>query len=335
MFIICILADLCKIVLRWCVAEMTTVTTQEGMTVYDLNDLKSFVSVVETGNLSASAKEIGVSKSTLSRRISHLEEVMRQPLMRRQANRMFANDAGNAFLPFAKSILDTVNRAHRTVDDLKETVSGHLNVGVFTGLSRSWVTQEIFDYLEAFPEINIDVYTLSTFDDVREQTDVAVFMGALQDSNFKSELLGELNCSLYAHKRFLESHQAIDSPQDLEQYEWVNLHDFYSNDTTVSLFHEEHGYHEIPMPRSRLTTDLMGFHLDSIVNGRGVGILPDYLVAMRERHHPGDLIRVLPNWRAPKLPLYLLYAYGHLPKRSQVLLTRLKKAFSASLLLAE
>lgn len=298
---------------------------------YDLNDLKSFVSVVETGNLSTSAKELGVSKSTLSRRISHLEEVMRQPLMRRQANRMFANDAGKAFLPFAKSILDTVTRAHRTVDDLKETVSGHLNVGVFSGLSRSWVTQEIFRYLEAFPEVNVDVYTMSTFDDLREQTDVAVFMGDLKDSNFKAELLGELNCSVYAHHSFLASHSPIESPQDLEQYEWVNLHNFYSSEATVSLFHEEHGYKEVPMPRSRLTTDLMSFHLDSIVNGRGVGILPDYLVAMRERYHPGDLVKVLPDWKAPKLPLYLLYAYGHLPKRSDVLLTRLKKAYSASL----
>lgn len=298
---------------------------------YDLNDLKSFVSVVETGNLSSSAKDLGVSKSTLSRRISHLESVMRQPLMRRQANRMFANDAGRAFLPFAKSILETVIRAHRTVDDLKETVSGNLKVGVFGGLSRSWVTREIFYYLEEFPEVNIDVYTMSTFDDLREQTDIAVFMGELGDSTFKSELLGELSCGVYAHNGFLEDHRPVNSPEDLEQYEWVNLHNFYAGEATVSLYHEEQGYKEVPIPRSRLTTDLMGFHLDSIVNGRGVGVLPDYMVNMREKHHPGELVRVLPDWQAPKLPLSLLYAYGHLPKRCQVLLTRLKKAYLASL----
>ncbi|MBJ7549716.1 LysR family transcriptional regulator [Marinomonas ostreistagni] len=297
---------------------------------YDLNDLKSFVSVVETGNLSSSAKHLGVSKSTLSRRISHLEDVMRQPLMRRQANRMFANDAGKAFLPYAKSILDTVLRAHRTVDELKETVAGRLTVGLFSGLSRSWATRELFQFLDDFPEAQIDVYTVTDFQDIREQTDVVLYMGELHGGTFKSELLGELDCGIYAHKRYLEKHGPIAAIEELEEHDWVNLHNFFGHDQMSALFHSEHGYKEIRMPRSRLTTDLMGFHLDCIVHGRGIGILPEDMVARREEFHPGELIRVLPEWQAPKLPLYLLYAYGHLPKRNQVLLTRLKNAYSNS-----
>lgn len=294
---------------------------------YDLNDLKSFVSVVETGNLSASAKELGVSKSTLSRRISHLEGVMRQPLMRRQANRMFANDAGRTFLPFAQNILETVGRAHRTVDELKENVSGQLNFALFSGLNRSWVNRELFNYLATYPEVNVDVYTLSRLDELRAETDVAIWMGQVGDLSFKAELLGEMSCGLYASKSYVERVGAPTSLVELEQHDCINLHNFYSNEQTLSLYNEALGYREVSMPRSRLTTDLLSFHIDGIVNGRGIGVIPDEMVKARDKHHPGDMVKILPEWQAPSIPLYLLYSYGHLPKRCQMLLQQLKKAY--------
>ncbi|MFD1381910.1 LysR family transcriptional regulator [Rhodanobacter aciditrophus] len=298
---------------------------------YDLSDLQSFVSVIETGSLGASAKELGVSKSTLSRRISHLEDVLKQPLMRRQANRIFANDAGRAFLPYANTILEMVGRAHRKVDELKETVSGKLKVALFSGLSRSWVTREIFKYLAEYPEINIDVYTVSALEDVQSATDVVIWIGELEETDLKTELMGEMRCGLYASPDYLTSVGVPETIDELGQKDWVNLHNFYSSDHMLSLFHEEHGYASLKMPTSRLSTDLMSFHLDAIVNGRGIGVLPEYLVASRAKFHSDDLEMVLPEWQAPSLPLYLMYPYGHLPKRCQEFMKQIKKAYQATL----
>lgn len=298
---------------------------------YDLSDLQSFVSVIETGSLGSSAKELGVSKSTLSRRISHLETVLKQPLMRRQANRIFANDAGRAFLPYANSILDMVGRAHRTVDELKETVVGNLKVALFSGLSRSWVTREIFNYLSMYPEINIDVYTISRLEEVQSATDVVIWIGELNETDLKPELLGEMRCGLYASQSYIEEFGAPDSIDELSRRDWVNLHNFYSSEPALSLFHEALGYADLKMPTSRLSTDLMSFHIDAIVNGRGIGVLPDYLVEARAKYHPGDLQVILPDWRAPSLPLYLMHPYGHLPKRCQEFLKQLKKAYASTL----
>ncbi|WP_067221515.1 LysR family transcriptional regulator [Marinomonas gallaica] len=294
---------------------------------YDLNDLKSFVSVVESGSLSTSAKELEVSKSTLSRRISHLENVMRQPLMRRQANRMIINDAGKAFLPFAKSILETVGRAHRTVDELKESVSGKLTFALFSGLGRSWVNGQLFRYLAQYPDINVDMYTISRIDELKAETDVAIWMGGLRETPFKTELLGEMSCSLYASKDYIEKQGEPTNVEELETHNWVNLHSFYPNESSLSLYHPEIGYHDVSMPCSRLSTDLLSFQIDGIVNGHGIGVIPDEVVAARAKYHPGDMVKVLPSWQAPSIPLYLLYSYGHLPKRCQVLLQQLKKAY--------
>lgn len=294
---------------------------------YDFNDLKSFVSVVETGNLSSSAKELGVSKSTLSRRISHLEDVMKQPLMRRQANKMSANDAGLAFLPFAKNMLEIAYRANRTVDELKETVTGQLTIALFSGLSRSWVNRVLFDYLATYPEVNVDVYTVSRMDEMREGTDIAIWMGDLPSTTFKADLLGNMSCGLYANVHYIEQHGIPESPEELPSHDCINLHSFYHDGRTLSLYHSDKGYREVEMPRSRLNTDLLNFHIEAVVNGRGIGVIPDAMVQARAKHHPNDMIQVLPEWSAPSIPLYLLCSYGHLPKRCQVLLQQLKKAY--------
>ena len=294
---------------------------------YDLNDLKSFVSVVESGNLSASAKELRVSKSTLSRRISHLEDVMHQPLMRRQANRMLINDAGRTFLPFAQNILETVERAHLKVDELKETVSGKLNFALFSGLNRSWVNRELFNYLATYPDVNVEVYTLTGLDGLRADTDLAIWMGEVNDSSFKAELLGQMSCGLYASKDYIARAGTPNTLAELEHHDCLNVHNFYASGPCLSLFNEQEGDCEVVMPRSRLTTDLLSFHIDGIVNGRGIGVIPNEMVAARAKHHPDDMMRVLPEWHAPSIPLYLLYPYGHLPKRCQALIQQLKNTY--------
>ena len=105
---------------------------------YDLNELQAFVSVMKTGSLRKSAHKLGVSKSTLSRRISHLEGAVNQPLLRRQANQLLANEPGIKFLPYAEAILKTALEGQLAIEELKEEVSGSITLYVHDALVRGW-----------------------------------------------------------------------------------------------------------------------------------------------------------------------------------------------------
>ncbi|MCA1771842.1 MAG: LysR family transcriptional regulator, partial [Halomonas sp.] len=61
---------------------------------HDFDELKAFAEVMASGSLTRSAHKLGLAKSTLSRRISHLEARLDQPLLRRQANRLLPTEAG-------------------------------------------------------------------------------------------------------------------------------------------------------------------------------------------------------------------------------------------------
>ncbi len=286
---------------------------------YDMNDLQSFITLIETENLTQAAKQLSVSKSTLSRRITNLENQLGQPLLLRQANRMIANDAGRAFHPFACKIIDSAKQAQKTIDSLQDSVIGDLSIAAYSGLARSWLPKEIIHFAGEHPEINFSLKTTSKFAEL-EQADVGVWLGSPEPSRFKEEMVGYLTCGLYASKKFVAENQDLVDIDELEKIPWVNFHHFYQPAGDLELHHSEDGAKRIQIPKSQIWTDQIAMQLEQIAKGTGIGVLPDYMVTMREKHHPGDLIRVLPQWQLPLIPVYLLYPYGTLPKRMSAFL---------------
>jgi len=63
----------------------------------DLNDVRSFVKIVDLGSFAAAAREIGVPKSTLSRRIAALEATLGTTLIVRDRRQFHVTDDGAAF----------------------------------------------------------------------------------------------------------------------------------------------------------------------------------------------------------------------------------------------
>ena len=102
---------------------------------YDLEELATFADVMESGSLTVSARRLGVAKSTLSRRIAHLETRLDQPLLRRQANRLMPTEAGGLFLGYAREMLRIAEQSHLALDDLKAEISGEVVVKVPSALA--------------------------------------------------------------------------------------------------------------------------------------------------------------------------------------------------------
>ncbi|MFI8619532.1 LysR family transcriptional regulator [Marinomonas sp. NPDC078689] len=290
---------------------------------YDLNEVKTFVSVMGTGNLKESALELGVSKSTLSRRINHLETVLNQPLLRRQANRLIANEAGLQFLPFARKMLEIADEGLKAVEDLKGEVTGKLTVYVHNVLIRGWFSSRMFEFLDQHPGVNMEVKTGNNLVQGLSGNDVSIWVGQPADEGLKAEKIGELSQGVYASPQYLEETTHIQHPSELHHYAWVDM--IKNDEGSICLENDVDGKVCFEVPESRLIVDQFTLHADAIVRGNGVGILPNYLVDMRAKHHADSLVNCLPDWRADPMPVYIQYPYGHLPKKLQVLINYLKE----------
>ena len=294
---------------------------------YDLNEVRTFVSVMETGNLKESAQQLGVSKSTLSRRISHLEDALKQPLLRRQANRLIANEAGIKFLPFAKKMLNVADEGHKAVEELKEEVSGSIVAYVHTTLVRGWFTGLMFDFLDEFPQVNIEIRTGNQLFQEIKSNDICVWVGEPTNDQLRSEKIGELSQGLYASTAYLERIGMLNHPAELNHFAWV---DTLKNDqNNITLDHETQGNVSFELPPSRLTVDQYALHADAIARGKGVGLLPYYFAKKHLHRHPDVFVSCLPEWKGKTLPVYLQYPLGHLPKKMQTLIQHLREEAKA------
>ena len=294
---------------------------------YDFDELAAFEAVMEDGSLSRSAARLGVSKSTLSRRIHQLEAHLGQPLLRRQSNCMLATEAGEVFLRYCHQLQQLARQSHQALDELKEAVSGELTVHVHSIFLRGWFTSCAEAFLARHPGVRLEVRTQFAAPAVGDELALGLWLGRVADCSLRQESLGRLSRRLYAHPDYLARRGVPAHPGELGGHDWVDL--LGDTGEGLALHHERDGIVDIAPPASRLRVDHHAMHIDAIARGRGLGVLPDWLVEQRERAHPGDLVPCLEAWRPSALPVTLLYPFGQQTRRVSSLLEMLRQSVPA------
>ncbi|WP_104203343.1 LysR family transcriptional regulator [Billgrantia saliphila] len=294
---------------------------------YDLDELLAFDHVMRSGSLTRSAHALGLAKSTLSRRISQLERQLGQPLLRRQSNRLLPTEAGQLFLTYCQQILTLAEQGRQALDELSEEVCGELFVATHNALARSWLAARLAAFMEMHPGIRLTLQTPSAPPMAADSQAVTVWLGEVHGSELHQETLGWLSRGLYAHPDYLNRHGRPDHPRELGRHTWIDL--LGETDQGLTLNHPQLGEYCFQPPDTRFRVDQQTLHGDAIARGHGLGIMPDWLAAARERAHPGSLVRCLPEWAAPALPVTLLYAYGPQPRRVSALLGFLRQTSPA------
>ncbi|MBF6130041.1 LysR family transcriptional regulator [Nocardia brasiliensis] len=143
----------------------------------DTEAVRSFVRAAELGQLQQAAEELGVTQQAVSKRIAALERALDVRLFTRTARGVELTLDGQAFLPHARTIVTSVDRAVAAI----EPGSRALRIDVL-GL-RSAQAVVLHDYWRAHPEIALDVVTLKV-DDPRVAV-AAVRAGEI-DATFRS-----------------------------------------------------------------------------------------------------------------------------------------------------
>ncbi|PMR77364.1 LysR family transcriptional regulator [Billgrantia endophytica] len=290
---------------------------------YDLAELTSFVHVMQSGSLTRSAQELGLAKSTLSRRIAQLENQLGQPLLRRQSNRLLPTEAGQLFYGYCQQIIELAEQGQHALDELRQEVSGELVVATHNALARSWLCDQLMVFMADHPGIRL---TLQTRQHPPLDTDsqaVFLWLGEVPKTVLRQETLAWLGRGLYAHPDHLARCGAPAHPKELARHAWVDL--LGDTEHGLVLHHPDEGEYFFQPPDSRFQVDQHVLHGDAIAHGQGMGIMPHWLAARREAFHPGSLQRCLPEWSAPPVPVTLLHAYGHRPRKVTALLCHLRQ----------
>lgn len=279
---------------------------------------------MQSHSLTESSRALNQPKSTLSRRLSQLESVLGQPLFRRESNKVIPTDAGHLFFRYAQEILLLADSGHSALDKLRQEVSGSLLVRCHDTLLRSWFGPLVLQFMKEHPGLDITMQNQTQIPGPELTDGICLWLGNEPETGLNCERIGSLRQSIYASPHYLEQQGSPSTPEELAAHEWVGL----SDDTKfeIELRHHQRGKFQPALTNCRLKVDRLLIQVDAILNGGGLGLIPDWNAAARLKHHPGCLTRCLPEWQGPTLGIYLLFPHGALPKRAHVFINYLRQS---------
>ncbi|MBS7542481.1 LysR family transcriptional regulator [Ancylobacter oerskovii] len=276
-----------------------------------LGAMAILLKVVETGSLSAAAKQLGVPLATVSRRIAELEAHLDTRILNRTSRRLSLTEAGRLYVEASRRILEQVEEAERSAMGVYKDPKGQLTVTAPVVFGRTHMIPIIAEFLAQYPEIDVKLVLADRLLDLLEaDVDVALRIGELDDSSLVALRVGAVRRVTCASPTYLATHGRPQEPQDLKRHICVTFDNLAS--PAGWRFSSPNGDVQVPV-RSRLTVTTAEAAVDGAVAGLGFTRLLSYQIAREKR--TGRLEVVLAEYELPAWPVSLVHAGQQLPPR--------------------
>lgn len=289
-------------------------------------DMQTFMRVVEAGSISGAAERLGVAKSAVSRRLSELEARLGVQLLRRTTRRLNLTDSGRGFYDRCQRILADLEEAEAAVSQAHATLRGRLRVAAPLSFGLRHLGPAITEFMQQHPQVDFDLdFNDRQVDLLAEDIDVAIRIARLEDSSLIARRLWSSRLVLCASPGYLQAHGTPSVPEDLVKHRAL----IYSNapDPTLLILQDERGHeHRLHMP-ARLRANNGDFLREVAVAGEGLLLSPSFIV--HESLRNGELVRVLPAYRAGEVNAYAVYPQTrHLSQRVRAFVDFLVERFA-------
>lgn len=290
---------------------------------HDLAAIRAFNALCQHKSLTAAAKYLEQPKSTLSRRLSQLENDLGRALLAREGNRLTLTKAGEVYASYAERILHMAIQSEEALQELDQQVTGTITLAVDANVMRGWMSGVIDEFMKAHPSIHLRVICQYSLHDHHTVPDLIIWVGPITAEGYHTERIGHWRYALYCSPDYLSQHPNLHHPRQLSEHPWI---DFISlRQDGLTLTHAQHGSYTLPSLDSRLQSDHLPMQADCIRKGRGIGLLPTAFAEGLRHAHPGAITPCLAGWYTDPLPIHYLYPLGRQPLRVRLLIDMMRE----------
>lgn len=192
---------------------------------FDWNDIRYFLAAARGGSTVAASKIMRVDQSTVSRRISALEERLGARLFNRAVGGYELTNLGHEILATAEKAELELSAIPLLVEGRARHLSGIVKVTTNETIADLFLMPALPEFAELYPDIRVDVTVTSRWLDIaRGEADVALRAARVWDA---AELwainLSELPWAIYCSHEYVEKHGAPTSTSDLPQQKIIGV----------------------------------------------------------------------------------------------------------------
>ncbi|MET4683328.1 LysR family transcriptional regulator [Brevundimonas faecalis] len=296
----------------------------------DLEALAIFAKVAETQSFSGAADALALSKATVSKAVSRLEQRLGTTLLHRTSRRFSLTDSGRSLAARAAQMVAEAEAAEGEALDQAVTPRGLVRLAAPMSFGMAYVAPALPEFLARHPDVSVDLHLSdATVDLVGEGFDCALRIASLPDSSMTARRLRPVQRHLVASPGYLEQRGRPTHPDDLARHACLG-YAYLPSGEAWRLVHEESGQEAVVRPVGPLRANNADALTAALCAGLGLAVQPDFIYWRDVAE--GRLETVMTDWALPPISLHLVApGGGPRPARVTALMDYLAKRFSTPL----
>ncbi|MGD0190210.1 MAG: LysR family transcriptional regulator [Rhizomicrobium sp.] len=283
----------------------------------DFEALAVFAKVVEQRSFAAAARDLKLSKATVSKAVSRLEARLGTRLFNRTSRRLALTDTGRTLASRAAQLLADGEAAEGEAQTQSLAPRGLVRLAAPMSFGVLHVAPLLPEFFRLYPDVSIDLHLSDAMVDlIGDGFDAAIRIAALPDSSLVARRLCPMSPYLLGAPAYFKKHGKPKHPLQLAEHACLGYAYQLTPDTWR--FRQKNGETASVRPAGPLRVNNGDAMLPAILAGVGLGVLPDFIV--RDALSKRELEIVLPEWSLPAGAVHWVTPPGGpKPKRLEVL----------------
>jgi len=269
-----------------------------------IGDLSLFLRVLDLGSISAAARSLDLSVAVASQRLKRLERELGVRLLHRTTRTLHATPEGAALAEQGRMLVEDLEALISGLRQSGTDVAGTLRVTTSASFGRQYISPLLPEFLATHPRIRLSInLTDQMLDLVSAGFDLAIRIGALEDSSLVARKLASNHRVLCASPDYLHRHGTPRTPEDLADHECVLLVGSQGRQD-VWRMRDRDGHEVAVRVHGRLETNFGEVVRDAVVAGLGIAMHSSWHVCDDLR--AGRLQALLPDYAIADTGIYAL-----------------------------
>ena len=301
--------------------QLLRLYSSTGINMNQLEEMQTFIRIVEAGSITKAAEQMSTVKSAISRRLSELESRLGISLLTRTTRRQTLTDSGEQFYRQCIRIIDDINEVESSIGHENKALTGRIKIAAPQSFGIAKLCPVLKKFHDLYPNIIFDIdFNDRRIDLIDEGFDLAIRIAHLMDSSLIGRRLTTVKLIHCASPEYLQKHGLPMTPDDLLNGH-IKLHYHAAPDNWH--FKDELGkQYSIKLPKS-MTANNGDFSCQAAISGWGIAYLPDFICSPALK--AGTLMPILSNFLDNnELGVYAVYPQTrHLSQRVSKLINYL------------
>lgn len=293
-----------------------------------LSTVPSFVKVVERQSFSKAARDLGMTKSAVSKHVQALEDGLKVRLLNRTTRSLALTEEGELFYRTASHLVEELASTEAKLASVHDRPSGVLKINAPESLGALHLGKVLADYARDCPEVQLEVSLTDRFVNIIEEgVDVVIRVASLTDSSLIARKLARCQMALAASPDYLAQYGTPRHPDELITHRFIEYS--YSDRPNEFRYRTAEGKPGVAAITPVFRANSGQMLRQAALGGLGLVYTPSFIIGPDIKS--GALVRLMPELGAsPERNIYALYPHNrYLSAKVRLFIDAAARAFAA------